>query len=195
VTLPPERVGLLGLAAIQTATSHSDQSSPIRRGLFVRERLLCEALPTPPPNVGPVPAVEPDATTRDRFAQHTADPFCASCHTRIDPVGFGLEGFDEIGRARAEEYGLPIDTTGWVADLDGVDEVPFDGEPELAAILADSPTVRRCFATEAFRFAAGRLETDAQECSIEAVDRAAGGDLQQVLIELVRSADFVRRAP
>ncbi|MEQ1568870.1 MAG: DUF1588 domain-containing protein [Myxococcota bacterium] len=197
VELPPERRGILGQAGVLAANAHSDQTSPIRRALFVRERLLCETLPIPPPGVGIVPSVSIDDTTRDRFEQHTADPFCASCHVRIDPVGFGMESFDAIGRYRTEENGLPIDTSGWVADLDGAD-VPFEGALELGQVLAASDAPRRCYATQWWRFAAGRLETPAQACALDALHRAfdaSGGDLRELMVDLVRQPDFVRRSP
>jgi hypothetical protein len=199
VTLPPERRGLLGHASVLTATAHSDQSSPIRRGLFVQERLLCTTFPTPPAEVGPVPTVSPDATTRERFEQHTADPFCASCHEAIDPIGFGLEGFDELGRHRTEENGLPIDTRGnFPVARRGLYEVSvsFDGGVGLAQALSGMPEASSCFATQLWRFSAGRLETEAQRCELEALHRgfeAAGGDIRELLVQIVSRQDFVTR--
>ncbi len=196
-----ERVGLLGQKSVLTATSHSDQSSPIRRGLLVRERLLCQTFPTPPANVGPVPEIDPDATTRDRFAQHTQDPFCAGCHDLIDPVGFGLEEFDAVGEYRSEENGFPIDASGDVIGLedmyDGASN-PFQGLTGLAQVLADSTAARRCYTTQTWRFATGRLDEASDQCAIDALDDAfarSGGDLRELLVELVRSPDYARRSP
>ena len=200
-TSPPERRGILGHGSVLAATSHSDQSSPILRGLFVRERLLCQHLPVPPADVGPVPEISDDATTRDRFAAHTADPFCASCHDLIDPLGFGLEAFDGIGAHRTEENGQPIDTTGvllGLEDLAGDGEVhPFDGAVDLAQILAQSRSGPRCATVQAWRFATGRLEEDADACALDAITDqvlAADGDLQEALIVIVTSSDFARRS-
>ncbi|MCA9699864.1 MAG: DUF1588 domain-containing protein, partial [Myxococcales bacterium] len=91
--LPPERAGILGHASLLASYAHSDQSSPVRRGLFVRQRLLCQQFGTPPPNAGGVPEVDPNATTRERFRQHSSDPNCSICHQFIDELGFGFERF------------------------------------------------------------------------------------------------------
>src|SRR5690606_9777345 len=103
------RAGLLGHASVLASYAHSDQSSPILRGLFVRQTLLCQSVGSPPPNAGGVPEVDPSATTRERFRQHTDDDFCRSCHQYIDGVGFGFERFDALGRLRETENGHPID--------------------------------------------------------------------------------------
>jgi hypothetical protein len=167
----------------------------------VRERLLCQPFPTPPANVGSVPDVDPDATTRERFSQHSEDPACVVCHERIDPIGFGLEGFDGVGAARITENGKPLDLTGVLIDLEGPDDPdahPFDGEPALAAILADSTSARRCFATQVYRYATGGLETEAQACAIDAIDAevaATDGTLVDLLATVAAAPDFVRRAP
>jgi hypothetical protein len=199
VRQPAGRVGLLGHASVLTATSHSDQSSPILRGLLVRERLLCQPFPAPPANVGPVPAVDPDATTRERFEQHADDPACVVCHERIDPIGFGLEGFDGVGAARDAENGLPLDLSGQIVDLEGPDDPArhaFEGQAELAALLADADAARRCFATQLYRYATGGLESEAQTCAIASIDAAApDGDLVDLLAAVVAAPDFVRRAP
>src|SRR5690606_5705558 len=93
--LPAGRhAGLLAQASVLSAHAHSDQTSPVRRGVFVRTRLLCQPLAPPPPNAGGVPEVDPSATTRERFNQHSSDPTCNGCHKNIDPIGFGFEGFD-----------------------------------------------------------------------------------------------------
>jgi hypothetical protein len=201
VTLPPERAGLLGQAAWLTDTSHSDQSSPIRRGLFVRESLLCQTFPAPPADAGGVPDVDTSATTRERFAQHTSEPRCAACHDLIDPIGFGFETFDAIGAWRTTEYGQPIDATGWVEDLEGEGSqarLDFATQPELMAHLARSESATRCFATQWLRYASGRLETDARQCAVERAHdwfAQSDGSLVELLVAIAQSDDFVRRSP
>jgi hypothetical protein len=91
------RAGLLSHASVLASYAHSDQTSPVRRGLFVRSRLMCMELGTPPANAGAVPEVDPDSSTRERFEQHSDSPQCASCHRSIDPLGFGFRHFDAIG--------------------------------------------------------------------------------------------------
>jgi hypothetical protein len=201
VDLPPERAGLLGHASVLAVTSHSDQSSPIRRGLFVRQRLLCEAFPPPPAVAGGVPDVDPNATTRERFSQHSSDPSCASCHRFIDPVGFGFETFDAIGAHRTTEAGKPIDPSGDMVDVDGRGTdvpAPFSSLPELAAILAASEAAPRCLVAQVVRFALGaEVEPDDPRLDgLVARFEASGRDLQELLVAVAGSDLMVqRRAP
>ena len=193
------RAGLLGHGSVLATYAHSDQSSPIRRGLFVRRRLLCQDLPPPPANAGGVPEVDPNATTRERFRQHTDDPFCSSCHRYIDPVGFGFERFDELGQWRSEENGQPIEADGDMVDVEGLGtetSAPYDTLPELAAILADSDAARDCFVRQVFRAALGRFETDGDACAIEALSAvlAETDDIRELLVAVAASRPFVHRS-
>lgn len=200
VTLPPERrAGLLGQAAVLAATSHSNQTSPVRRGLFVRTRLLCQTFGVPPANAGGVPEIDPAATTRERFEQHSSDPTCASCHRYIDPVGFGFERFDAMARYRTEENALPIDPAGVVYSpealgTDGVFE--FSTLPELAAGLVDTEAARACFVEQSFRFSKGALASDADACALSALDahfEATGRSIPELFVGLTQVPSFTRR--
>lgn len=134
-------VGLLAHPAVQLAHAHPTEGSPVHRGRLVRERVLCEALPPPPPGVdATLPPSEPGATLRERLASHREDPSCSVCHDAMDPIGHGFDGFDAIGRA----HGDP-DVFGEVVGIDGTD-VAFVGPADLAAVLAGSAQVHRCFA-------------------------------------------------
>jgi hypothetical protein len=200
VDLPPNRAGILGHASVLAATAHSDQSSPVRRGLWVRQRLLCEVFPPPPPTAGGVPDVDPSATTRDRFAQHSSDPSCAACHTFIDPLGFGFETFDGIGGYRTTENGQPIDPTGVLKDVEGRGagtEATFSTLPELGALLAASEAVDRCAVAQSVRFLWGQpiRVDDARLVPFVEAFRAGGGDLGALWVDLVSSDAFVERAP
>jgi hypothetical protein len=194
-----ERAGLIGLASVMAATSHSDQTSPVRRGLFVRERLLCQTLGAPPPEAGGVPDVDPDATTRERFEQHSSDPVCYECHQFIDPIGFGFEGYDAIGRRRESDAGMPIDESGSLLDVEGLysgTRTDFVGIAELAHGLAEARSARRCFVRNAWRFTHGMLDGGDQTCSldgIEAVFDAAGHDLRSLWIGLAGAEAFTLR--
>lgn len=194
-----DRPGVQSLGAVLATYAHSDQTSPIRRGLFVRRALLCQPLPPPPPNAGGVPDVDPGATTRERFRQHTADAFCASCHRYIDPVGFGFERYDPIGRWREVENGLPIDAAGDVTDLEGLGtgtSAPFAALDAFGDILAQSAAAPACFAIQLRRFALGRAEGPADRCAVSAlVDQfaATGGDLQTLWVDLVSAPAFRTR--
>jgi mono/diheme cytochrome c family protein len=122
VTLPEghERGGLLGHGSILTITSYSTRTSPVIRGKWVLENLLSSAPPPPPPDVPSLDTAGADSDTpitlRDAMVRHRANPACAGCHARMDPIGFAMENFDAIGRWRERDGGQPIDTTGVFPD-------------------------------------------------------------------------------
>jgi hypothetical protein len=194
------RAGVLGLGAVLAATAHSDQTSPIRRGLFVRERLLCHTLGIPPAEAGGVPDVDPDASTRERFAQHSEEPACAACHKHIDPVGFGFEHFDPVGRWRETDAGAPIDAWGTLTDVEGIGtgtSEDFATLHGLAAQLSRSEAAPACFTRQVWRFAVGRDAEDG-DCTTDRLGRAfeaAGHDVQELIVAVVTSPEFrTRRA-
>jgi hypothetical protein len=197
-TLPDPRSGLLTQPALLTILSHSDQTAPVMRGVFVRERFLCLAVTPPPPSVNAVPPdPDPNATTRDRFRQHTEQAACSACHKLIDGVGFGFERYDQLGRYRATENGLDVDESGEViasgeAALDG----PFAGASELAERIANSPMARDCLATHWYRYTFGRQEAPADSCSLDQLKQrfaSTDGDLKELLVGLTQTDSFLYR--
>lgn len=113
----PNRGGILGMSATLAATSFPNRTSPVRRGVWVLEQILGERVPPPPPDVPELNAQEPQSikglTLRQRTELHTTDPICANCHRVLDPIGFGLENFDAIGRWRDKNNaGVMIDSAG-----------------------------------------------------------------------------------
>ncbi len=201
VALPPtERVGLLTQPGLLALLAHPEQSSPIKRGVFLRERILCQELPSPPPTVDQTPPdPDPRLTTRERFKEHTEAPTCAECHVKIDGLGFGLENYDHLGRFRAMESGVAIDASGDIAEaIDPGIEGPFDGPIELGQRLAQSPQVQACVVTQWYRYTMGRLETADDACSLRQVTdafAASGGDLRRLLVALTTSDAFRFRPP
>lgn len=193
------RAGLLGHASVLATTAHSDQTSPIRRGLLVRRNLLCEELPPPPPFAGGVPDVDPNATTRERFAQHTANPVCKGCHAYIDSVGFGLESFDAVGRFRDRENGTAIDARGDLVDVERLGShtsAPYSTLPELAEVIAGSRAATSCFTRQYLRYSRGLRETLAQRCERLSIERSftdAGGDVRELMVQAVLVPSFVER--
>ena len=193
------RSGLLGHASILTSTAHSDQTSPIRRGLWVRQRVLCQEFGAPPPSAGGVPEVDPSATTRERFRQHTDDPFCSSCHQYIDDLGFGFEHFDSLGRWRETEFGAPIDARGDLNDVEGFGTDTtgaFETLPQLAEIITASERARACFQTQYYRFAHGRAERPADRCTLDDIDaRFVDADqrIDALILATVTHPSFRRR--
>jgi hypothetical protein len=189
------RAGLLTQPAIMALFSHADQSAPVLRGAFVRERIMCLPVDPPPPDVNPnPPPVDVNATTRERFAQHTAEPTCAGCHVLIDGVGFGFERFDQFGRYREFENSLRVDESGEVVGTaDPELEGAFVGAAELSARLARSARVRDCVATHWYRYAMGRVEDTADSCSLEQVKdrfRDGGGKFTELLVGIALSDAF-----
>ena len=127
------RGGVLGLGAVLTTTSLPLRTSPVLRGKWVLEEVLGASVPPPPPNAGVLPEDDRQAdglTLRQRLEQHRTNPECAACHQRMDPLGFGLEGFDATGRWRHHNAGQPIDSSGTLPDGQ-----TFNGPAELKQVL------------------------------------------------------------
>lgn len=113
------RGGVLTQASVLTVTSYPLRTSPVVRGAYVLESILGTPPPPPPPNAGTLPDddVQKDGLGfRERLERHRADPACAACHAKIDPLGFALESYDGIGAWRVEAQGLPIDTGAVLPD-------------------------------------------------------------------------------
>ncbi|MEM9074352.1 MAG: DUF1592 domain-containing protein, partial [Myxococcota bacterium] len=195
-TRSPGRRGLLEQPGLLALLAKSNQSDPIHRGIFVREQLLCDPLREPPNDVDlVVREPEPGLSTRDRFAEHTSNEVCASCHRLIDGIGFGFEAYDGIGRFRTEDEGVAIDTSGEI--VEGGDTTgTFDGVRELSERLAESETVRQCYAKQWFRYALQRESTAEDACSLATIDAAfaeSGNNLRELLIQIVTSDAFRHR--
>jgi hypothetical protein len=188
--------GLLTLPALLSSLSKPAESSPIYRGKFVREQLLCQLLPAPPPNIPKPPDVTPGVSTRERLSQHEVDDSCSGCHELIDPIGFGFEQFDAIGRFRTTDGDQAVDASGRLTgtDVDG----DFDGVVALGQKLAGSAQVRECVTRQWFRFTAGRFERDVDGCSLEGVLAAfadSGWSLNALPQAIVESDAFLYRRP
>ena len=199
---PNHRSGVLGQGSVLASYAYSAETAPVRRGLFVRERLLCQDLGTPPPNAGAIPEVDENATTRERFAQHTEDSFCYACHQYIDPIGFGFEAFDAIGRYREMDNGLPVDAAGDMNDVEGLGvgtSAPFSTLAGLGEVLASSDAAAECFVRQMHRFGYGWMPGEAEErCATESLSarfRATGHNLRELLVDIVADDSFIARMP
>ena len=194
------RGGLLALGSVVASHAHSNESSPIKRGVFVREQLLCQELPDPPQDVDTTPpGLDPSLTTRERFRQHTDDPNCASCHQFIDGIGFGFERYDGVGDYRENENGQTVDDSGEVVDIEGFQSGtndPFFGARQLAQLLASSPAAQDCAVTQYYRYTRGYVEGERDDCVIEELTQAFRDsqlDLKQMLINQIEHPSFMRR--
>lgn len=192
------RAGLLGQGSLLSMHAHSNQTSPVHRGKFVRQALLCQDLTPPPEGVDTnVTEPSPTLTTRERFSAHRDREPCRSCHRLMDPVGLGLENFDAVGAWRDVEASKPIDASGEVTDATDANGV-FVGAEALGQKLAQSDLFNDCMVRHWFRFTFGRLETALDACTIargKDVLMKSGGDFTELLLSLAQSDAFLYRAP
>ncbi len=193
----PNRGGVLGMSATLAATSFPTRTSPVRRGVWVLEQILGEHVPPPPPNVPELDAQEPKRveglTLRQRTELHTKDPVCANCHRTLDPIGFGLENFDAIGRWRDQnEAGVAIDSAGKLPTGAG-----FSNPAELKRLLAGRESDLARNLTERFMaYALGRqLEGHDEVVIDQLLARIAADDyrVRTILTEVIASYLFTHR--
>lgn len=196
VDLPPDgpRGGILTHASILATQSKLDSTIPTRRGEFIREKMLCQVIPPPPPDAEmQLPEREGQMVTqRQKLAQHAEMPACATCHNILDPLGLVLESFDGIGAYRETDDGVAIDTSG---SLDGVDVADAR---ELGHALRTHPDTRSCLVRQLYRYATGHHEEPGEEPAIERIEIALDNDDGRFLTaveSLARSSEFRALAP
>jgi Protein of unknown function (DUF1588)/Protein of unknown function (DUF1592)/Protein of unknown function (DUF1595)/Protein of unknown function (DUF1587)/Protein of unknown function (DUF1585) len=144
------RQGLLTQETFLTVTSLPARTSPVKRGVWVLENLLCDGTPAPPPGIPNLPA-EGSGTVRQVLEQHRAQPFCASCHSVIDPIGLALENYDAIGSYRTLDNNNPVD-----AKTTTTDGTKLDGAIALSNYLASDPRLTWCLTKQIMTFGVGR---------------------------------------
>jgi hypothetical protein len=168
------RVGILSQVSFLAVHSHPGRSSATRRGKALRELLLCQVVPSPPPNVDFSIVEDPKAnfhTARERLTAHRSNPVCAGCHRITDPIGLALENFDGAGQYRLTERGAPIDASG---SLDGK---TFNDPVGLAHALRDHPKLPTCLVKRMYAYGSGGPVSDADKPELEWLDKrfAASG--------------------
>lgn len=188
-----ERKGLLTHASILSMTSSNESTSPVKRGLYVRTQFMCQPVAPPPGNASSdAPEVSPDASIRERLAQHTEDPNCAFCHKMMDPVGFGLEHYGPLGAYRTQEpNGAEIDASGRLEGDHGATE--FYGAPELGEILYKSDAVETCMVQNVYQYAIGRPPGRADVCDLRDVRERftdGGRSYEDLVLGVVTSEAF-----
>ncbi|MET0593565.1 MAG: DUF1592 domain-containing protein [Polyangiaceae bacterium] len=193
VDLPAgQRAGVLTQASVVAAHAHANQTSPVRRGLFLLTNVFCTQISPPPPDVDTTPPnPDPNATTRERFKQHTAKATCASCHRMMDPLGFGFEAYDGAGKFRTIENGKPIDATGTITgtDVDG----NFNGALELLQRVQGSAQVKSCVSQLWLEYALSRVPTPEDACSLQQAEKGfatSGYNLRDLIASVVSSDAF-----
>lgn len=178
------RGGLLTQGSMLLSSSRPNRTSPVLRGKWILETLLCTAPPPPPSDVPTqLDASAGPLTLRQQLERHRASPVCAGCHDLIDPLGFGLEGFDATGRYRTIDGGHPVDATGTLPD-----GRRFSGAGELAAILAADARLTRCLLEHLMIYALGReIDPTTDDHVIERLaaatdDKAGFRDMAKALV-------------
>src|SRR5690606_15665155 len=188
--------GVLGQGAFLTQHALPDNSSPVQRGIIVRERILCQPLPPVPENLDTnLEAPAGFTSNRERYQQHSSDPTCAGCHSVIDPLGFSFENYDAFGRYRTEDMGSPIDASGELNAVVG-GPVPLTGLQDLNDYLAISDAARSCVVRYWTYYAYGKDTWDDKQCNHDAVRAAAseqGYTLKATLLAMLKAPHFTRR--
>ncbi len=193
----PGRAGLLSLGGVLAVHDKPTRTSIVLRGLRVRTDILCQTIGAPPADIVlDLPEVSAGVPQRQSLEEHRANPECAACHDRIDPIGIVFESFDALGRLRTQdELGNPIDTRGEIThtrDANG----SVANAIELSARLADSQEVRQCLTQQTFRFFYGRGERTADACSLKQLDAAfekSNYSIQDLLVALTQTDAFLYR--
>jgi len=197
VALPADglRAGLLTTAGFLSLYANQEEGSPTQRGKFIRETILCQTIPLPPPDVStvlPDPPAGVIYTKRQRLSMHESQPSCAGCHRLMDPLGLPLENFDAIGKYRSTDQGQPIDASG---DLDGS---KFNGPVELGQVLAARPEVADCLVRNMYRYGTGHVDAASERPVLDALKstfRTGGYHVRDLMRDIVASDGFRFVAP
>jgi hypothetical protein len=190
------RGGVLTHASVLTITSNPTRTSPVKRGKWVLENLLGTPPPPPPPEVpelSEAPEKMLTGTLRQRLEQHREDPNCATCHARMDPIGFGLENFNGIGAWRAKDGKFEIDPAGKLVSGES-----FSGPADLRNILLQQKRgdFVRCLAEKMLTYALGRGLEFYDKCAVDQIARnvtAKGFKFSVLVAEIARSTPFQMR--
>jgi hypothetical protein len=198
VTFPPDspRGGLLGQGSFLTITSYSTRTSPVVRGKWVLENLLSAAPPPPPPDVPSLKTEGSEKGTtlsmRDAMIQHRANPACAGCHARMDPIGFSMENFDALGRWRDRDAAGPIDASGVLPE-----GLKIEGVPGLKqALLAHPEQFVRTVSEKLLMYATGRNAQYYDAPALRDIVRQAANDnytFESLILGVVKSVPFQMR--
>jgi len=190
------RGGLLTQASILTITSNPTRTSPVKRGKWVLENILGTPPPPPPPNV---PELKDDkqavlsGTLRQRMEQHRDNPNCASCHARMDPIGFGFENYDGIGMWREKDGDFAIDASGKLVSGES-----FNGAAEFKRILLKQKRDEfvHCLTEKMLTYALGRGLEYYDKCAVDQITQSLGKSrykLSSLVMEVIKSIPFQSR--
>jgi cytochrome c5 len=197
VQTDPRRAGLLGHGSILTVTSYATRTSPVLRGKYLLDNVFGAPPPPPPPNVPPLPETSarehPEVSMRERMEEHRQNAVCATCHQRMDPLGFALENFDAIGKWRATDGDARIDASGVLPD-----GTKFGGPDEFRkALLVHRDEFVSTFTEKLLTYAIGRAVAYYDMPSLRAIMRDAGPSdyrWSSLILGIVKSRPFQMRA-
>ncbi len=195
VSLPKDspRGGVLTQASVLTVTSNPTRTSPVKRGKWILEQILGTPPPPPPPNV---PELKEEAvltgTLRERMEQHRTNPSCASCHAKMDPLGFGFENFDAVGAWRDKDGNFPIDPSGNLPSGES-----FRGSEDLKALLKGrSAQFTHSLSEKLLTYALGRGLEYYDACAVDTIAQRVAEDgyrFSRLVVEIVKSEPFRKR--
>jgi hypothetical protein len=189
-----QRGGILTQASVLTVSSYPTRTSVVIRGKYILNNILASPMPPPPPDVPPLDeaAVGTSASLRQQMEKHRADAMCASCHNKMDPLGFGLENYDGIGKWRTMDGKFPVDSSGVLPNGDS-----FSTPAQMRAVLKNQlPQFSRCIVEKMLTYSLGRGLGSYDRRTVDQIDRqlAAGGyGFQSLIYEIVRSLPFQSR--
>jgi hypothetical protein len=190
------RGGLLGQASVLTISSYANRTSPVLRGKWVLENLVGTPPPPPPPDVPNLDEAKLglSSSMREQLEQHRQNAICASCHVRMDPLGFGLENFDAIGAWRTKDGLFPINASGTLPDGKS-----FDGPQGLISILKAQPDAfAECLARKLLIYALGRGLEPGDDPAVKTIVKNVGTDnyrFSSLVLGIVNSEPFQKRRP
>lgn len=193
VKLPDgRRGGVVTQASVLTVTSNPTRTSPVKRGKWVYENILGLTAPPPAPDVPELPPVgQLKGTLRQQMEQHRSNPSCATCHAKLDPLGFGLENFNAVGAWRDKDNNQPVDASGVLPDGN-----KFNGPAELRKILlGKADQFRRCLAEKLLTYGLGRGLEYYDKCALDeiAAKLKSGNDRFSALVLAIAESDAFRK--
>jgi cytochrome c551/c552 len=191
-----QRGGVLSQGSVLLVTSYPTRTSPVLRGKWILENIMGAPPPPPPPNIPPLAesASNSARSLREQLEKHRADRACASCHSRLDPLGFSLEQYDAIGRFRTEEDGTAIEATGSLPD-----GTALDGPEDLkTVVLARRDEFVECLASKMLTYALGRGLEYYDQPAVRAIRREAASEdyrFSSLILGIANSVPFQMRRP
>lgn len=189
-----ERQGILSHGSFLSVAGNPGDTSPTKRGKLIRNRLLCQAIPPPPPDAEADAPPEDGECKIDRYEAHRQPGPCKGCHDQMDPIGFGLENYDLAGRFREHDEGAPQCTIEGSGELVGYGT--FRGPAELSELLLDHEVLPGCIVEQVYHYAMGHALEDpdlAMAMDLEATFSDEGHRFDRLLVELVAHEAFAYR--